>query len=472
MSEGLNIDIIKFNKLGKDNNIFRLDAEFFSKECECLNNVIKQRPHFYLREDDVVSGPFGSSLRSDSYLEKGVPFIRIENIKGGFFINKQELIYISEKDNERLSNSQLRTNDIILSKVGNSIGYFARVDETLKKCNISENNIGIKMGRFTDVSKHYILTYLNTEIANKLVLRRRSGNAQPKLNVNDLTFIPIPLIDNYIQTYISNLVIKSALLAENSIARYNECIEELLSIVRLDKDIASNSIGYLSTFATTSNYGRLDAEYYNPQYEYLFNQLKQFETVKLGDVVVMQKSIEPGSDYYLTEGVPFVRVADLTKFGVTEPSIYLDKEIFKDVIRPKQDTILMSKDGSIGIAYKVEKDEDFITSGAILHLQITNDIILPDYLTLVINSKVVQMQAERDAGGSIIQHWKPSEISNVVIPILPMEKQQEISQKVQESFRLRNESKRLLNVAKTAVEIAISESEEAALEYLKENENG
>ena len=192
----------------------------------------------------------------------------------------------------------------------------------------------------------------------------------------------------------------------------------------------------------------------------------------LGELVAISKSVEPGSDYYLAEGVPFVRVADLTKFGITKPSIFLDKDIFKDVIRPKQDTILMSKDGSIGIAYKVEKDEDFITSGAILHLQITNDSILPDYLTLVINSKVVQMQAERDAGGSIIQHWKPSEISNVVIPILPMEKQQEISQKVQESFRLRNESKRLLNVAKTAVEIAIGESEEAALEYLKENENG
>ena len=185
----------------------------------------------------------------------------------------------------------------------------------------------------------------------------------------------------------------------------------------------------------------------------------------------MQKSIEPGSDYYLKEGVPFVRVADLTKFGVIEPSIYLDKDIFKEVIRPKQDTILMSKDGSIGIAYKVEKDEDFITSGAILHLQIINDSILPDYLTLVLNSKIVQMQAERDSGGSIIQHWKPSEISNVVIPILPMEKQLEISQLVQESFRLRSESKRLLNVAKTAVEIAISENEETALNYLKENDN-
>jgi restriction endonuclease S subunit len=191
----------------------------------------------------------------------------------------------------------------------------------------------------------------------------------------------------------------------------------------------------------------------------------------LGELVAISKSVEPGSDYYLKEGIPFVRVSDLTKFGVTDPLIYLDDKIFKDVIRPKQDTILMSKDGSIGIAYKVEKDENFITSGAILHLQIIDNNILPDYLTLVINSKVVQMQAERDSGGSIIQHWKPSEINNVVIPILPMEKQLEISQLVQESFRLRSESKRLLNVAKTAVEIAISENEETALNYLKENDN-
>lgn len=34
-------------------------------------------------------------------------------------------------------------------------------------------------------------------------------------------------------------------------------------------------------------------------------------------------------------------------------------DIFKDVIRPKQDTILMSKDGSIGIAYKVEKEKHY-----------------------------------------------------------------------------------------------------------------
>ena len=94
--------------------------------------------------------------------------------------------------------------------------------------------------------------------------------------------------------------------------------------------------------------------------------------------------------------------------------------------------------------------------------------ILPDYLTLVLNSPIVQLQAERDSNGAIIQHWKPSEIENVIIPILEMDLQKEIAAKVQESFTLRKQSKQLLEYAKQAVEIAIEQGEGVALKWLKD----
>ena len=135
----------------------------------------------------------------------------------------------------------------------------------------------------------------------------------------------------------------------------------------------------------------------------------------------------------------------------------------------RKDTILFSKDGSVGIAYKVEDTMEVITSGALLHLTIKNpDEILPDYLTMVLNSPIVQLQAERDTNGAIIQHWKPSEIEKVVIPVLDMDKQIEISDKVKESFALRKKSKQLLEDAKRAVEIAIEQDEESAIEWLKD----
>lgn len=203
--------------------------------------------------------------------------------------------------------------------------------------------------------------------------------------------------------------------------------------------------------------GRLDAEYYQPKYDYLLHWLSTKQSCRLGEMVNIQKSVEPGSDAYQSEGIPFVRVADLSKQGLSEPSIFLNRKQYECVLRPNKDTILLSKDGSVGIAYKVDEPLDVITSGAILHLSVKTSQVLPDYLTLVLNSIVVRMQAERDAGGSIIQHWKPSEIEKVVIPILPMEEQSKLSQMLQESFSLRKQSLQLLEQAKATVEQAIEQ---------------
>ena len=204
--------------------------------------------------------------------------------------------------------------------------------------------------------------------------------------------------------------------------------------------------------------GRLDAEYYQPKYDHLFSELKRFKTKTIRQIATLSKSIEPGSDAYCEKGIPFIRVADLSKFGLSEPAVYLSELEFKDTIRPQKDTILLSKDGSVGIAYKVDEPVDVITSGAIIHLNITDKEVLPDYLTLVLNSAIVKLQAERDAGGSIIQHWKPSEIEEVIIPILPMANQIKISEMLQQSFSLRKESKCLLQEAIQIVETAIEEN--------------
>jgi restriction endonuclease S subunit len=76
------------------------------------------------------------------------------------------------------------------------------------------------------------------------------------------------------------------------------------------------------------------------------------------------------------------------------------------------------------------------------------------------------MQAERDAGGSIILHWRISEIENVIVPVVDMAIQTKIANLVQQSFTLKAESERLLAAAKRAVEIAIETDEPTALAYI------
>ena len=217
--------------------------------------------------------------------------------------------------------------------------------------------------------------------------------------------------------------------------------------------------------------GRLDAEYYLPKYDDLFSLLDRLPTKRLSAIVDIRKSIEPGSEYYGDEGVPFIRVSDVSKTGIDTPSIKIPVTTVPSIekLYPKKDTILFSKDGSVGIAYKMEEDIAAVTSGALLHLRVKNTAeVLPDYLALVLNSEVVQLQAERDTSGAIIQHWKPGDIENVIVPVLPYDIQSEIAQKVQESFSLRRQAEKLIETAVRAVEIAIEQDEAAAITYMEE----
>ena len=135
-------------------------------------------------------------------------------------------------------------------------------------------------------------------------------------------------------------------------------------------------------------------------------------------------------------------------------------------------TTSFGMDGSVGVAYSVgftymvEKDLNIVTSNGILHLAVKEATMLPFYLTLVLNSKIMRLQSERDAGGSIIQHWKQSEIECVKIPLLPLPRQRDLAEKVQSSFALRAESKRLFEKAKAMIETAIEKGEELVYEGL------
>lgn len=205
--------------------------------------------------------------------------------------------------------------------------------------------------------------------------------------------------------------------------------------------------------------GRLDAEFYQEKYDRILNKITQHNFYLLKDIVTIKKSIEPGSDSYDTEGLPFIRVADYDKAGVSKPAKYLsekfcneNQDLLKNLM-PKKNTILFSKDGSVGIAYLLTEDLYVITSSAILHLDIKKKKeILPEYVTLVLNSVAVKMQAERDTGGSIIQHWQLTAIENIIIPVVPIEIQREIAKLINMSFTLKAESEALLEKAKKMVE--------------------
>ena len=456
------------------NNIFRIDAEHYKLIYLNVKQTLEKHKLMNLSSlvTQTISTGHTPSMKKEDFYGGIIKFIKTNNLRDNY-IKPHFDHYLSQLGHDDIKRTQLKKDDIIVTIIGATqkiVGRATKIAENILPANINQNIALIRLDR-DKINPDFINIYLNSYYGKQYFYYLSRQTEQVNLNCEEVGRVQVPIFSNTFQTKIEELVISSHQKLEDSKILYKQAEELLLKeLDLLDFEPSREKVAIKTFKQSLGDSGRLDSEYYSKKYDEVIEHIKNVEFDRLDNIVNINKSIEPGSDAYQKNGIPFVRVSNLTKFALSTPDIHLSKNLFDDEsldkLQPKKDTILLSKDGTVGIAYNIKNETDIITSGAFLHLVIKKDNVLPEYLTLVLNSIVVQMQSERDAGGSIIKHWKPSEIEEVLIPIITEETQTQIEEKIKKSFALKEESKQLLKTAKRAVEIAIEEDEQKAMEFL------
>ena len=457
--EGLEISVVKLSEVIKSSYSSRWDSFYFQKE------FLKDEKIFetWASLENIAIIKSGTTPKDrDETLKTGVVLLKTNDIRNNILLDKgNDYFYISEAVNNEMISSQVASNDILINIVGATtevVGRVSFVPQNFKKANITQ---AMSFIRLTDskYSPFFVFIFLQTKYGLKQTRRIARPTGQYNINNIELGSYKVPSVSDTFQSKIESLVKSAHAKLEESKSLYSQAEDLLLGELGLKDWQAKNTLHTTKKFSDFAQSGRLDAEYYQPKYDDLFEKLSCLNCKRLGKIVSIKKSFDPGSDAYQETGIPFIRVSDISKDGIEKTELHLSPIDF-DIpeLKPKKDTILFSKDGSIGIAYKVQSDLNVFTSGALLHLVTTDSSILPDYLTLVLNSVVVKLQAERDSNGAIIQHWKPSDIENVIIPILPEQIQKKIASLIQQSFECKAQSKQLLEDAKRMVESEIEKN--------------
>lgn len=458
----------------------RLDSEYYLPRYEDYAHLIEHYRGGYGQFSNVCM------INEANYVpaaNEKYTYIELGNI--GSYGNITDCTVAYGKDLPSRARRVVHTNNVILSSVGGSLQSCALISSEYDNAICST---GFFVVRSNAINSETLLTLFKSEVMQNLLKQSCSGTILTAINHTELQKIVVPKIRKEVQDKIAENIQKSIALRNKSKSLLENAKVQVENVIQTGgyKTLLEQSLYYfrlaewlllqelfldywqsrgsvscsIKSFSAVQSTGRLDSEYYQPKYDELFEHLAKYKCTKFVDIVAIKKSIEPGSDSYIEEGIPFIRVSDVNKFEIGKTDLHLSpKEFNIEVLRPHKDTIIFSKDGSIGIAYKCEKNLDIITSGALLHLDIRNENILPDYLTLVLNSIVTQLQAERDSNGAIIQHWKLDDIKKIIVPVLPMQIQSLIAEKVQKSFALRKQSKRLLEQAKRMVEEEIEKKE-------------
>lgn len=82
----------------------------------------------YLRDiADIQTGPFGSQLHKEDYVENGTPIVTVEHL-GNRIFTEQNLPKVSDEDKARLKKYVLMEGDIVFSRVG-SVDRCSYVDK-------------------------------------------------------------------------------------------------------------------------------------------------------------------------------------------------------------------------------------------------------------------------------------------------------------------------------------------------------
>ena len=335
---------------------------------------------------------------------------------------------------------------------------------------------GLSVLRTNGLEPEYLFAFCKTNYFIKCLTRANKATMYPAVSNRDVLDTPILVSSERFRALVTSLVSDSLQQLEKAVQLYTEADLILLEELQLDGWQPNRQVATIRTFSSLWQAGRIDAEYFRSQYNEIINAIKDYPGGwdTLSNLASMQKCVEVGSEEYLDEGIPFVRVSNLNPFEITEEK-YISEKLYADIKQhqPEQGEILLSKDATPGIAhYLREPPARMIPSSGILRLQRKDDRVNDEYLTLVLSSMLAKEQANRDVGGSVILHWRPDQVAATLIPILPEAKQTEIEQKIAESSALRQQSKRLLESAKHAVEIAIEQDEPTAIAWLETEQAG
>ena len=412
-----------------------------------------------------ISG--GATPLGAMYPEEGIPFLRVQNIMPNY-ISDSDIKFLSPSQNQEILRSQLKKDDVLLTITGVSYGKSAVVTDEFINANINQHSVKMTV---RNIIPYFLSTFLNCKYGYSQSTRHVVGITRPALDYSAIKSFLIPDLDRNFQEVIASCCWQAEKSREDSKKRYNETQTLLLSELGLAGWQPKQQLTFVKNFSDTEYTERIDAGYFQPKYDEIVSAIEScsggWDTLE--NLVTLEKCVEVGSKEYLESGIPFVRVSNLSPFEITHEK-YISEELYAEIIehQPKQGEILFSKDATPGIAHYLRESPDkMIPSGGILRLKSKTDKIGNEYLTLVLNSILTQEQVNRDVGGSVILHWRPDQVARTVIPILPQEKQTEIEQKVIESFNLRKRAKDLLESAKHAVEIAIEQDEQTAIDWLE-----
>ncbi|EAI5200697.1 restriction endonuclease subunit S [Campylobacter coli] len=459
----LEVSVLKLSEAQKDNESKRIDSEYFKKEYLENEAIIKIKDNYAFLENFIVKMTGGATPLGADYPDKGIPFLRVQNIMQNYF-NVEDIVYISQQDDEYLKRSRLKFNDVLLTITGISYGKSAVVERDLVGANINQHSVKIEV---KNINPYFLSTFLNSKFGKLQSDKKITGVTRPALDYQSIKKFLIPIFPMEFQLEIQNLVKDSHKALEESKELYKKAEETLYLELGLDPKNPLQSLLDSKTNNPTNSpnisihtlkesflkTGRLDSEYYQSKYEDIEKFIKSYPNGydSFSNIINNKDTnFTPKNN----ENYSYIELANIGNNGnISEPISDLGKNLPTRARRivSKGDVIISSIEGSLSSCALItqEFDKHLVSTGFFV---LNSKLLNGETLLVMFKSQIFQEYLKKFPSGTILCAINKEELSKILIPKIDSTTQEKIAKYIQESFNLRKKSKQLLDNAKNKVE--------------------
>lgn len=412
------------------------------------------------------------------YSFSGIPFLRSQNILDDG-INLRDVAYISEDIHKSMSSTEVHPKDILLNITGASLGRCALVSDTFPPANVSQHVTIIRL--IDERLRFYIHKLLLSPMIQSMIWTRQVGMAREGLPKGTLQQfeIPLPPLDEQkrivaaldellpkvaeyqkIETKVHQVnisfpdkfrksVLQSAvqgkLVPQNPddepasilLKRVREKRNELIKSCKIKK---SKNESYIfrhedSWFEKTGNIERCIDE------EIPFTIPNNWAWERLGNIGTFIRGSGIKRSDIKSEGVGCVRYGEIyTTYNISfsEAKSFIDHGVSKSLKNIDTNDLLFTLTGEnkeeIGktVAYT---GEGGICAGGDLGIY-KYHFLNPLYLSYIFNSPYGIFKKSELGTGNIIVHISCDKLSNILVPIAPINEQQLIVNSIHSIFSI------------------------------------
>ena len=369
----------------------------------------------------ITKGIF--DLGPEYYVDDGIPYIRISEIKNNM-IDFKSGKFISVEKNKEFPTTELHPGDIVLSKLGTKrfSKQIAIIPNSIPRCNLSQSLIGIKLD-LKQIESLFLLYFLQYKKTSNYLILRSTGTIQKwiRLDVMRNLNVPLPKLDE--QEKITSILSSVDTLVES----YDRIIKTTTKLKQgLMQQLLTKGIGH-KKFKKV-NLGVRSQEISIPI---------SWEVRKLNEISEhITKGATPTTYGYEWSDNPddvlFIRneCIKVNRFQL-KGSLRITKEANASMSRSKikPGDLLISITGEIGktCLFPNNYGEANINQH-IARIRINSKDLISKYILNILNSEKLMTYFYTIDQGLTHPHLSLNQIQNTVIPIPPRKEQEKITE--------------------------------------------